>query len=155
MSKFLNAIAACLIATATALPLAAAPFGLGRAALPEEIAAWDVDVLPDGRGLPEGQGDVLTGEAIFTDNCAACHGPQGKGGREFGAPNLSDAIWLRGGDRADLRRQILGPRMGVMPAWGERLDPVTIKMLAAYVHSLGGGEDFVEVAEDPEVEVDE
>ena len=57
MSKFLNTIAACVIATATALPLAAAPFGLGRAALPEEIAAWDVDVLPDGRGLPEGQGD--------------------------------------------------------------------------------------------------
>jgi cytochrome c oxidase cbb3-type subunit 3 len=42
-----------------------------------------------------------------------------------------------------------------MPAWGERLDPVTIKMLAAYVHSLGGGEDFVEVAADPAVEADE
>ena len=40
-------------------------------------------------------------------------------------------------------------RYGVMPAWGGRLDPVTIKMLAAYVHSLGGGEDFVEVAADP------
>ncbi len=102
----------------------------------------------------EAQPDAA-GAQIFADNCAACHGPQGKGGREFGAPNLSDAIWLRGGDRADLRRQILGPRMGVMPAWGERLDPVTIKMLAAYVHSLGGGEDFVEVADNPEVEVDE
>jgi cytochrome c oxidase cbb3-type subunit 3 len=45
--------------------------------------------------------------------------------------------------------------MGVMPAWGNRLDPVTIKMLAAYVHSLGGGEDFVEVAQDPAVKVDE
>ena len=79
MSKFLNTVAACVIATATALPLAAAPFGLGRAALPEEIAAWDVDVLPDGRGLPEGQGDVLTGEAIFTDKCAACHGDFAEG----------------------------------------------------------------------------
>ncbi|WP_340249155.1 c-type cytochrome [Sulfitobacter pontiacus] len=79
MSKFLNSIALCLIATATALPLAAAPFGLGRAALPEEIAAWDVDVLPDGRGLPEGQGDVLTGEAIFTEKCAACHGDFAEG----------------------------------------------------------------------------
>ena len=96
-----------------------------------------------------------TGAQVFADNCAACHGTQGKGGRDVGAPNLSDAIWLRGGDRADLKRQILNPRMGAMPAWGERLDPVTIKMLAAYVHSLGGGEDFVEVAEDPEVEVDE
>ena len=95
------------------------------------------------------------GAQIFADNCAACHGANGEGGREFGAPTLNDAIWLRGGERADLRRQILNPRMGVMPAWGQRLDPVTIKMLAAYVHSLGGGEDFVEVAEDPEVEVDE
>ncbi|MBH1943427.1 cytochrome-c oxidase, cbb3-type subunit III [Erythrobacter sp. YJ-T3-07] len=95
------------------------------------------------------------GTQIFGDNCAACHGPQGKGGRDVGAPNLSDAIWLRGSERDALRRQILGPRMGVMPAWGERLDPVTIKMLAAYVHSLGGGEDFVEVAKDPEVKVDE
>ncbi|MEC8179159.1 MAG: cytochrome C oxidase Cbb3, partial [Pseudomonadota bacterium] len=58
-------------------------------------------------------------------------------------------------ERSALQRQILNPRMGVMPAWGERLDPLTIKMIAAYVHSLGGGEDFVEVAEDPEVEVDE
>mgnify|MGYP003719898417 FL=1 len=95
------------------------------------------------------------GAQMFGDNCAACHGPQGKGGRDVGAPNLSDAIWLRGSERSALQRQILNPRMGVMPAWGERLDPVTIKMLAAYVHSLGGGEDFVEVAEDPEVEVDE
>ena len=79
MSKFLNAIAACLIATATALPLAAAPFGLGRAALPEECAGWHGEVLPDGRGLPEGQGDVLTGEAIFTDKCAACHGDFAEG----------------------------------------------------------------------------
>ena len=81
MSKFLNTIAACVIATATAtaLPLTAAPFGLGRAALPEEIAAWDVDVMPDGRGLPEGQGDVLTGEAIFTEKCAACHGDFAEG----------------------------------------------------------------------------
>ncbi|MEL7691147.1 cytochrome-c oxidase, cbb3-type subunit III [Citromicrobium bathyomarinum] len=95
------------------------------------------------------------GAQTFADNCAACHGPSGGGGREFGAARLNDAIWLRGSDRADLKRQILNPRMGAMPAWGERLDPVTIKMLAAYVHSLGGGEDFVEVAKDPEVKVDE
>ena len=95
------------------------------------------------------------GAQTFADNCAACHGPNGGGGREFGAERLNDAIWLRGSDRADLKRQILNPRMGAMPAWGQRLDPVTIKMLAAYVHSLGGGEDFVEVAKDHEVKVDE
>ncbi|WP_299690542.1 c-type cytochrome [uncultured Tateyamaria sp.] len=54
-------------------------FGLGRAALPEEIAAWDVDVLPDGRGLPEGSGDVWTGEEVFVDYCAACHGDFAEG----------------------------------------------------------------------------
>ncbi|WP_299649538.1 c-type cytochrome [uncultured Tateyamaria sp.] len=54
-------------------------YGLGRAALPEEIAAWDVDVLPDGRGLPEGSGDVWTGEEVFVDNCASCHGDFAEG----------------------------------------------------------------------------
>ncbi len=95
------------------------------------------------------------GAQIYSDNCAACHGPSGEGDRELGAPRLNDAIWLRGSSREAITRQILNPRMGMMPKWEGRLDPVTIKMLAAYVHSLGGGEDFVEVAEDPEVEVDE
>ena len=54
-------------------------YGLGRAALPEEIAAWDVDVLPDGRGLPEGRGDVWTGEEVFSEKCAACHGEFAEG----------------------------------------------------------------------------
>ncbi|WP_108839319.1 c-type cytochrome [Tateyamaria sp. Alg231-49] len=54
-------------------------YGLGRAALAEEIAAWDVDVLPDGRGLPEGSGDVWTGEEVFVDYCASCHGDFAEG----------------------------------------------------------------------------
>lgn len=54
-------------------------FGLGREAHPEEIAAWDVDVLPDGRGLPEGSGDVWTGEEVFAEHCAACHGDFAEG----------------------------------------------------------------------------
>jgi cytochrome c oxidase cbb3-type subunit III len=80
------------------------------------------------------------GALLFEANCAVCHGAEGKGNRELGAPNLSDAIWLYGGDRASLITTITNARGGVMPAWGQRLDPVTIKMLAAYVHSLGGGE---------------
>lgn len=86
------------------------------------------------------------GAAIFEANCAVCHGAQGTGDRQFGAPNLADAIWLFAGNREAVSAQISNPRHGVMPAWGERLDPVTIKMLAAYVHSLGGGEDFATVA---------
>lgn len=80
------------------------------------------------------------GAQIFADNCVSCHGASGEGSRPLGAPRLNDAIWLYGGTRDDIVRQVLRPRMGAMPAWQDKLDPVTIKMLAAYVHSLGGGE---------------
>ncbi len=80
------------------------------------------------------------GQALYATNCAACHGADAKGNREFGAPNLTDAIWLYGGDEASVRKSINDARFGVMPRWGEKLDPATVKMLAAYVHSLGGGE---------------
>lgn len=77
---------------------------------------------------------------LFADNCAACHGPDGKGTRILGAPSLTDAVWLYGSARADIRGQIENGRGGVMPTWGGRLQPETIKSLAVYVHSLGGGE---------------
>jgi len=80
------------------------------------------------------------GAALFAANCAACHGPEGKGNRTLGAPNLTDAIWLYGGDRATLTETVTNARYGIMPAWGQRLDPVTVKMLAVYIHALGGGE---------------
>ncbi|WP_346895915.1 c-type cytochrome [uncultured Roseibium sp.] len=54
-------------------------YGIGRVALPEEIAAWDIDVRPDGKGLPKGSGTVAQGEVLFTDNCAVCHGDFGEG----------------------------------------------------------------------------
>jgi len=81
------------------------------------------------------------GQQVFADNCAACHGPEGKGGREVGAPDLVDAIWLYGGTKADIMSQVTKPRHGVMPAWEHRLDRNTIRELAVYVHSLGGGEE--------------
>jgi len=62
------------------------------------------------------------------------------------APNLTDAIWLYGGSRDAIGSTLTNAHAGVMPAWGAKLDPVTIKMLAAYVHSLGGGEDFAPAA---------
>jgi cytochrome c oxidase cbb3-type subunit 3 len=80
------------------------------------------------------------GAQLFADNCAACHGTTGEGMAALGAPALNDAIWLYGGSEAAVTKQILAPRHGVMPAWQGRLDPVTIKMLAAYVHSRGGGQ---------------
>ena len=54
-------------------------YGIGRLALEEELAAWNVDVLPDGRGLPEGRGDVFTGEEVFVEKCASCHGDFAEG----------------------------------------------------------------------------
>lgn len=80
------------------------------------------------------------GAAIFAEQCAACHGAAGEGNRELGAPKLADAIWLYGGDKASIVAQLNKPKMGVMPAWSQRLTPATIKQLTVYVHSLGGGE---------------
>ena len=79
------------------------------------------------------------GQKIFADQCASCHGADGKGMQEFGAPNLTDAIWLYGGSKAAIEESIRTGRGGVMPAWAGRLDPATLKSLAVYVHSLGGG----------------
>ncbi|MBM3647621.1 MAG: cytochrome-c oxidase, cbb3-type subunit III [Alphaproteobacteria bacterium] len=79
------------------------------------------------------------GTAIFSENCAVCHGDKGQGNLEVGAPNLSDKIWLYGGDKRSVTQIIANSRNGVMPAWADRLDEATIKMLAVYVHSLGGG----------------
>jgi len=80
------------------------------------------------------------GAELYAQNCLACHQANGEGDPTQGAPALNDAIWLYGGDALAVRRQILAPSHGVMPGWGDRLDPATIKMLAAYVHSRGGGE---------------
>ncbi len=80
------------------------------------------------------------GATVFAENCAACHGDAGEGKQEFGAPRLTDAITLYVSDKASIVAQINKPRQGVMPAWGRRLDELTIKQLAIYVHSLGGGE---------------
>ncbi|MFK5997930.1 MAG: cytochrome-c oxidase, cbb3-type subunit III [Rhodobacterales bacterium] len=80
------------------------------------------------------------GATVFADNCAACHGDNAKGGREVGAPNLTDAIWLYGGDRATITQTVTNSRFGVMPAWQGRISETQIKAVAFYVHQLGGGE---------------
>jgi cytochrome c oxidase cbb3-type subunit III len=91
-------------------------------------------------GLPTGKSfDPAAGQKIFAENCASCHGDAGKGNQEFGAPNLTDQIWLYGSDEATIVETITNGRSGVMPAWVGRLDPATIKALAVYVHTLGGG----------------
>ena len=83
--------------------------------------------------------NAAAGKKIFADNCTSCHGDNAKGNQELGAPDLTDGIWLYGSDEATLIETITNGRGGVMPAWTGRLDPITVKALAFYVHSLGGG----------------
>jgi len=91
-------------------------------------------------GLPVRSGvDLGAGKKLFAENCAACHGENGQGNQELGAPNLTDQIWLYGSDEATIVDVITNGRGGVMPSWEGRLDPATIKALTVYVHSLGGG----------------
>lgn len=81
------------------------------------------------------------GAALYAANCAVCHGSGGQGDRALGAPRLNDRIWLYGGSREALTATVTNARSGVMPAWSGRLDAMTIKMLTAYIYSLGGGEE--------------
>lgn len=80
------------------------------------------------------------GAVVFEDNCASCHGDEGKGDRDQGAPNLTDAIWLYGGDKETLLETVTYARFGVMPTWADRLSESDIRAVATYVHQLGGGE---------------
>jgi cytochrome c oxidase cbb3-type subunit 3 len=90
--------------------------------------------------LPTRQGyDAAEGAKIFAENCVACHGENGKGNLEVGSKDLTANIWLYGGEEATIIETITNGRGGVMPAWDGRLDPVTLKAMAVYVHSLGGG----------------
>ncbi len=90
-------------------------------------------------GRADDQAAADRGAKIFADNCTPCHGKDGKGNPTLGAPDLTDELWLYAGDKATIMDTIRNGRGGVMPAWSHRLDPETIKELAIYVHSLGGG----------------
>ena len=114
-------------------------FGREGVLKPDEISTV-ADFVRSLSGLAvDPRADLARGRKIFDDNCSPCHGPEGKGNREFGAPNLADAIWLYGRDKATIVDVITNGREGVMPAWAGRLDEVTLKSLAIYVHGLGGG----------------
>lgn len=85
----------------------------------------------------ENTGHVEAGLEVFQTNCAACHGDDGKGNLELGAPNLADQTWIYGGTLQTIIDTIHGGRQGHMPNWDERLSPVEIKVLALYVNALG------------------
>jgi cytochrome c oxidase cbb3-type subunit 3 len=88
----------------------------------------------------EKDADLALGKKVFAANCVTCDGPEGKGNRELGAPNLTDKIWLYGSDKATIVEGIQNGRGSTMPAWEGRLSESTIKALVVYVYSFGGGE---------------
>ena len=83
---------------------------------------------------------TAAGATLFADNCASCHGPQGAGMTDVGAPPLNNAIWHYEKSPEAIVAQISAPRHGVMPAWQQKLGDVAVKELAVYVHGLGGGQ---------------
>jgi cytochrome c oxidase cbb3-type subunit 3 len=85
---------------------------------------------------------VARAAQTYADQCAACHGPDGRGGVKPGAPSLVDAEWLNGSDREAIAAQIHAGRNGVMPTWQARFTPETIKALAVYVHANAGGDEL-------------
>jgi cytochrome c oxidase cbb3-type subunit 3 len=114
-------------------------FGADSILTPEQIT----DVAEYVVALSGGEADTAAkerGGKVFAENCVACHGQNGEGNKELGAPSLTNNIWQFTGDRAAFAAQVTSPKHGVMPAWQGRLNDDLIKMVTVYVHSLGGGQ---------------
>jgi cytochrome c oxidase cbb3-type subunit 3 len=107
---------------------------LGEAGVDEAVAY--VQTLS---GQPADATLAAAGKARFEQVCAACHGVDGRGNPLLGAPNLTDGVWLYGGDAATLKTTLMNGRNGQMPAWGDKLGEQRVKLLAAYVTKLAQG----------------
>jgi cytochrome c len=99
MSRSLKAAIAGLLVAAPLASLEAAKLGLGREATAEEVKAWDIDVRPDGHGLPAGKGTVKEGEKLFLEQCASCHGEFGEGKDRW--PAIAGGLGTLKHDRPD------------------------------------------------------
>jgi cytochrome c oxidase cbb3-type subunit 3 len=114
-------------------------FGTDELLEPEQIDQVVNHVLKIS-GQEADEGLAAEGATVYADNCAGCHAEDGTGDRAQGAPNLTDAIWLYGGDHAALTESVSNARFGVMPGWTGRLSEAEIRAVSAWVHSRGGGE---------------
>lgn len=114
-------------------------FGKDELLQPAQIADVTEYVLLISGGGADAKA-AARGKTIFVEQCSGCHGEQGKGNPELGAPNLTDRLWLYNGSKDAIGKMIRNPRAGVMPAWEGRLTSETLKQLAVYVHALGGGQ---------------
>ena len=104
----------------------------------EQVVNYVLSLAPGGE--PRDAAMVEAGAVVYADNCASCHMDDGTGDRNQGAPNLTDAIWLFGGDYDAVYQTVYNSRFGVMPNWTTRLSEAEIRAVASYVHGLGGGE---------------
>ena len=114
-------------------------FGRDELLKPNQIDDLTEDVVSLSH-RPADRAAVARAQPIFAEQCSACHGAQGLGNQALGAPNLTDADWLYGSDRASIHEQIYNGRGGVMPNWEGRLSEPVIKALSIYVYTFGGGE---------------
>ncbi|HKJ61502.1 MAG TPA: cytochrome-c oxidase, cbb3-type subunit III [Hyphomicrobiales bacterium] len=114
-------------------------FGIDQMLTDEQISEVAEYVLSIA-GLDHDAAVAGRGQTIFAENCAVCHGEDGKGNTDLGSPDLTDAIWLYGSDKETIVTRIKTGGGGVMPAWSGRLNENIIKKLTLYIHSLGGGQ---------------
>lgn len=120
--------------------------GLLPASAIADVTEYVIAGSPLSRKIEVNRAAAARGAEVYQTQCAGCHGASGAGDRTFGAPSLRDDVWLYGGSRAEIRKQIELGRGGVMPTWEKRLDPALVRALAVYVFSLGGGERDATVA---------
>ena len=110
-------------------------FGKDQILQPDEIKAA-VAYVSSLSGLPHDAALVDAGKEVFTNNCTACHGEDAKGSHDTGAPDLTDKVWLYGGDHDTIYRTVFFGRQGHMPRWDQRLSDFDRKVLALYVSDL-------------------
>ena len=104
-----------------------------------DVVAYVETLSHPGAGKSDLGGNAQAGRKVFADNCAACHGPAAKGDTKTGAPDLTDAVWLYGGDAQSIYESVYGGRQGHMPSWEQRLSPTQRKIVALYILDLGRG----------------
>lgn len=129
-------------------------------ALPPEKLDALLDLLPHWSDPELDAAKRAAGLEAYAGTCAACHGAQGKGAVAMGAPDLTDAVWLWGGRREQIRESILFGRRNHMPAHANLISPDEARVVTAYVLSLSpllsptprhGGTQMVTARRDTEI----
>jgi cytochrome c oxidase cbb3-type subunit 3 len=101
------------------------------------VSAYVYSLTHPEYSTPQNIEQIKAGREVFITACATCHGEDAKGKRDVGAPNLTDARWIYGGEMDTIIASVHGGRRGHMPTWDERLTTAEIRTLALYVHDLG------------------